>query len=177
MTHTDPIRCFKADIHSTVCVILRVPNLPGDNPQQSEEASHMGGNASRKSQKSMKGGPPEVTESDGGYHEPLHGSFFLYQILNPYSWHYVIIIQWGQPRSAAATRAEIYKQVQLAMWGYSEPVKKLQTATGTKDKITQHWIEIHLAKARRWKLRILVTLLMKMQKILQSGAMSSQVTR
>lgn len=57
MTHTDPIWCFKADTHSTVHVILRVPNLPGDNPQQSEEASHMGGNASRKSRKSMKGGP------------------------------------------------------------------------------------------------------------------------
>jgi hypothetical protein len=36
---------FKADTHSEVCVILRVPALPADNPQQSEEALHMGGNA------------------------------------------------------------------------------------------------------------------------------------
>jgi hypothetical protein len=68
-THTNPICCFKADTHTTVRVILRVPSLPADNPQQSEEASHMGGNANRKSRKSTKGGPPEITESDEGYHE------------------------------------------------------------------------------------------------------------
>ena len=50
-------------------MILRVPALPADNPQQSEEASHMGGNANCKSCKSTKGGPHEVTESDEGYHE------------------------------------------------------------------------------------------------------------
>jgi len=44
-THSNPIQCFKADTHSLVRVILRVPSLPADNPQQSEEASHMGGNA------------------------------------------------------------------------------------------------------------------------------------
>lgn len=68
-THTDPIFCFKADSHRTVRVMIRVPDLPADNPQQSEEASHMGGNANCKSHKSTKGGPHEVTESDEGYHE------------------------------------------------------------------------------------------------------------
>jgi hypothetical protein len=68
-TKTDPICCFKADTQTTVRVILRVPVLPADNPQQSEEASHMGGNANCKSRKSTKGGPHEVTESDTGYHE------------------------------------------------------------------------------------------------------------
>ena len=38
------------------------------------------------------------------------------------------------------------------MRGYGEPVKKLQTATGTKDKIAQHWIEILLAKAHKIKI-------------------------
>ena len=61
------------------------------------------------------------------------------------------IIQRGQPWTAEATRAEINEQVRMAMRGYSEPVKKLQTATGTKDKIAQHWIEILLAKARKMK--------------------------
>jgi hypothetical protein len=68
-THKDPIHCFKADTHTTVRVMLRVPYLPADNPQQSEEASHMGGNANCKSRKSTKGGPHEITESNGGYHE------------------------------------------------------------------------------------------------------------
>jgi hypothetical protein len=68
-THKNPIQCFKTDTHSRAHVILRVPDLPADNPQQSEEASHMGGNANRKCRRSMKGGPHEVTESNEGYHE------------------------------------------------------------------------------------------------------------
>ena len=50
-------------------MILRVPALPADNPQQSEEASHMGGNANCKSRKSTKGGLHKVTELNEGYHE------------------------------------------------------------------------------------------------------------
>jgi len=68
-THTNPICCFKADTHTTVCMTLRVPSLSADNPEQSEEASHMGGNANYKSCKSTKGGPPKITESDKGYHK------------------------------------------------------------------------------------------------------------
>jgi hypothetical protein len=67
-SHTNPIPCFKADTQTEVRVILRIPCLPADNPQQSEEASHMGGNANFKSRKSTKGGPHEVTESNEGYH-------------------------------------------------------------------------------------------------------------
>jgi len=37
------------------------------------------------------------------------------------------------------------------MHGYLKPVEALQTATGTKDKIAQHWIEILVAKARQMK--------------------------
>lgn len=52
-----------------VRVILRVPDLPADNPQQAEEASVMGGTANYKSRKSTKGGPHSITESNEGYHE------------------------------------------------------------------------------------------------------------
>jgi hypothetical protein len=64
---------------------------------------------------------------------------------------YCHIIQRGQPHTAAATCTEINEQVWMAMHGYSEPVKTLQTATGTKDKIAQHRIEILLAKAQKMK--------------------------
>jgi hypothetical protein len=37
------------------------------------------------------------------------------------------------------------------MHGYLKPVEALQTATRTKDKITQHWIEILVAKAQQMK--------------------------
>jgi hypothetical protein len=60
-------------------------------------------------------------------------------------------VQCGPPRCAAGTRAEINEQVQAAMRGFSTPVEHLQTATGTKDKIAQHWIEILLKKAREMK--------------------------
>jgi hypothetical protein len=50
--------------HSTVCVMLRVPSHLANNPQQSEEASHMGGKANCKSH-----GLHEVMESDEGYYK------------------------------------------------------------------------------------------------------------
>ena len=37
------------------------------------------------------------------------------------------------------------------MWGFSTPVEHLQTTTGTKDKIAQHWIKILLKKAQEMK--------------------------
>jgi hypothetical protein len=74
-SQTNPISCFKADTQTEVRVILRIPCLPADNPQQSEEASHMGGNANCKSRKSTKGGPHEVTESDEGYHALYYVGF------------------------------------------------------------------------------------------------------
>ena len=41
--------------------------------------------------------------------------------------------------------------MQLARYGVSKPIETLKTATGIKDKITQHWIEILLAKAHEMK--------------------------
>lgn len=70
-THSKPIRCYNAATHRKCCVILRCPDLPADNPQQSEEASHMGGNANCKCRKCKQGGPHAVVESDEGYHK-LH---------------------------------------------------------------------------------------------------------
>lgn len=67
-THQEPIQCFNADTKRKASVILRVPGLPADNPQQSEEASHMGGNANCKCRKCKAGGTHEFTESDAGYH-------------------------------------------------------------------------------------------------------------
>jgi hypothetical protein len=51
--------------------------LPADNPQQSEESSHMGGGANLKDRKSKKGGPRTTTESDVGYHSLFEVSFIL----------------------------------------------------------------------------------------------------
>jgi len=70
-THKDPIRCYNADTQRNCGVILCCPGLPADNPQQSEESSHMGGNANCGCRKCKVGGNHEHTESDEGYHS-LH---------------------------------------------------------------------------------------------------------
>ncbi|KAJ7474227.1 hypothetical protein FB451DRAFT_1351527 [Mycena latifolia] len=129
-TQTDPIRCYNAETCRNCRVILRVPSLPADNPQQSEEVSHMGGNANYGCRRCMAGGPHEHTESDEGYH----------------SMHYA-----GLPRFAAQTKKTLEEQIRLATYGVEAPISKLQTATGVKDKVAQYWINILLEKARQMK--------------------------
>ncbi|KAJ7062538.1 hypothetical protein C8F01DRAFT_1281319 [Mycena amicta] len=129
-TETEPIRCFNAHTGRKCRAILRVPGLPADNPQQSEEASHMGGNANRKRRRCKVGGGHEITESDQGYHA-LHFA--------------------GLARTAAETKQTLGQQLELALLGVKAPIDKLQTATGIKDKVAQYWIDILLEKARRMK--------------------------
>ncbi|KDR74877.1 hypothetical protein GALMADRAFT_99137 [Galerina marginata CBS 339.88] len=129
-TQKKPIQCYNAHTNKKTRAILRVPGLPADNPQQSEESCHMGGNANCKCRKCHVGGPHEKKESNEGYHE-----------------HYLT----GIKRSAEETRLELEKQIKLAMYGVEKPINETQTNTGTKDKVAQHWIDILLAKSRELK--------------------------
>ncbi|KAJ6612631.1 hypothetical protein B0H10DRAFT_2279214 [Mycena sp. CBHHK59/15] len=129
-THTNPIPCYNAETRRNCRVILRVPSLPADNPQQSEEASHMGGNANCGCRRCKAGGSHEVTESDAGYHDMHYG---------------------GVPRFASETKKTLEDQIELAMYGIEAPITRLQTATGVKDKVAQYWIEILLQKSREIK--------------------------
>ncbi|KAJ6608000.1 hypothetical protein B0H10DRAFT_1816685 [Mycena sp. CBHHK59/15] len=129
-THTKPIPCYNAETGRNCRVILQVPSLLTDNPQQSELASHMGGNANCGCRRCKAGGPHEVTESDDGYHS-MHNA--------------------GIPRLAAETKKTLEDQIKLAMYGVEAPISRLQTATGVKDKVAQYWIDILLQKAREMK--------------------------
>ncbi|SJL18296.1 uncharacterized protein ARMOST_21882 [Armillaria ostoyae] len=129
-TETNPVRCFNAHTKRPCRFILRVPSLPADNPQQSEEASHIGGNGNMGCRKCHTGGPHEHTESDFGY-DALH-----YE---------------GVFRTAQEIRDELQKQLRQAMYGVEKTVSDMQTATGVKDKVAQHWIEQLLAKAKDLK--------------------------
>ncbi|KAJ7213920.1 hypothetical protein GGX14DRAFT_534135 [Mycena pura] len=129
-THINPIHCFDAASQMPCRVILRVPDLPADNPQQSEEASHMGGNANMKCRQCMVGGNHEHVESDEGYH----------------ALHLV-----GIARTAAETKQTLLEQLDLAMYGVKAPIERLQTATGVKDKVAQYWIDILLKRANEMK--------------------------
>ncbi|KAF4584014.1 hypothetical protein EYR40_002512 [Pleurotus pulmonarius] len=129
-THSNPIRCYNAHTHNSCRVILRLPGLPADNPQQSEEASYMGGNANCKCRRCQAGGTHKETESNEGYHA---------------------LFSTSVSRSAAEVRNQLNKQIETAMYGVEKPILDMQTATGTKDKIAQYWIDILLTKSREMK--------------------------
>ncbi|THU93011.1 hypothetical protein K435DRAFT_671003 [Dendrothele bispora CBS 962.96] len=127
-TQTNPIRCFNADTKRRCGVILRVPSLPADNPQQSEEASHIGGNSNKFCRRCHVGGTHEEKESNEGYHS-------LFSV--------------GISRSASETIEILEKQLNVAMTGVASHVKAIQTETGVKDKVTEYWIEVLLKRANQ----------------------------
>ncbi|KAJ7719076.1 hypothetical protein B0H14DRAFT_3098629 [Mycena olivaceomarginata] len=129
-TEKSPVKCFNAVTKRNSRFILRTPGLTGDNPQQSDEASHMGGNANFPCRKCHWGGTRKEKEGDINYH----------------TCHLV-----GIARNAAEIRETLDKQLQHAMRGDAKMVENLQRETGTKDKITQYWIERLLARAKDLK--------------------------
>ncbi|KAJ3859601.1 hypothetical protein EV359DRAFT_75548 [Lentinula novae-zelandiae] len=129
-THKHPVICYNAETKRMCGVRLRVPSLPADNPQQAEEACHMGGNANLLCRKCDVGGTYEETETDEGYHA-------LYNI--------------GIARSATQTREQLALQLKAATLGVKSEITEMQRATGTKDKVAQHWIDILLEKSIKMK--------------------------
>ncbi|KAF8587026.1 hypothetical protein K439DRAFT_1646027 [Ramaria rubella] len=67
-TNTNPPRTYNAHTHRMCRFHLVIPALPADNPQQSEEASHIGPSGNCKCRHSLIGGGTYVTESNEGCH-------------------------------------------------------------------------------------------------------------
>lgn len=59
--------------------------------------------------------------------------------------------QVGKPRSSTESLQVLREQISLACRGVRAPIDTLQTSTGVKDAITQHWIEDLLARHRSMK--------------------------
>lgn len=59
--------------------------------------------------------------------------------------------QPGLLRTASETCQCLDKQLDLACFGKEKPILDKQTATGTKDKIAQYWIDILLQKCRKMR--------------------------
>ncbi|KAF9065870.1 hypothetical protein BDP27DRAFT_1384442 [Rhodocollybia butyracea] len=131
-TEKDPVRCFNAHTKRMCRAILRVPMLPADNPQQSEEASHIGGNSNHPCRKCNVGGGHKETETPTGYHAFYCDNESL-------------------RRSCSEIKEELNNQLKTAMAGVEAAVTKRQTTSGVKDKITEYWISQLLAKARKIK--------------------------
>ncbi|TEB15367.1 hypothetical protein FA13DRAFT_1876169 [Coprinellus micaceus] len=101
--------------------------LPADNPQQSENASHMGVNAQAKCRRDMTAGSDEQKETDEGYRA---------------------LFKPGTNRKINDTVSSIEAQLRLACYGAKETIKMAATQSGVKDKISQYWIDRLLQMAK-----------------------------
>ncbi|KAJ7644882.1 hypothetical protein FB45DRAFT_735642 [Roridomyces roridus] len=126
-THTKPIRTYDADAKRPCSCRLFVPDAPADNPQQAEEASHIGHQGNYFCRRCKVGGTAEERESCNGYHAYYEA---------------------GQPRNVEEIRNLVLEQIRVASYGVGTHVDHLQKSTGMKDKIAQHWIDILIDKAR-----------------------------
>ncbi|KAJ6569081.1 hypothetical protein B0H19DRAFT_1373408 [Mycena capillaripes] len=126
-THRTPVRTYNAATARPCGFRLNVPDGPADNPQQAEEASHIGHQGLYFCRRCLVGGTIQEKECPDGYH-----SFY----------------EPGRPRNVQDIRSCVLSQLRLATYGVASHVEALQTSTGTKDKIAQHWIEILIPKAR-----------------------------
>ncbi|KAJ7215182.1 hypothetical protein C8J57DRAFT_1600480 [Mycena rebaudengoi] len=126
-THTEPVRTYNAVTAHPCSFRLNIPDAPADNPQQAEEASHIGHQGNYFCRRCHVGGTNAERECPDGYH-----SFY----------------EPGKPRNVLEIRHCVLEQLQLATLGVASHVEALQTQTGTKDKIAQHWIGILIQKSR-----------------------------
>ncbi|KAF7292620.1 hypothetical protein MIND_01159900 [Mycena indigotica] len=67
-TETNPIVCYNAESGQEAALILRLHHKDGDNPQRSEEASHIGCHANKPCRKCKWGGSQKEKETAATYH-------------------------------------------------------------------------------------------------------------
>ncbi|KAF8579127.1 hypothetical protein K439DRAFT_1648550 [Ramaria rubella] len=119
-SHVNPIRTYYAHTHHLCRFRITIPGLPADNPQQSEEANHIGPSGNCKCRQCLVGGTLDIMESDEGYHT-LH-------------------LVSRTPHTVDDTKLKIREQIEKAVEGRLGPVTTMQTLTGVKDKVAQVWI-------------------------------------
>ncbi|KAJ4464605.1 hypothetical protein C8R41DRAFT_872068 [Lentinula lateritia] len=127
-THVEPIRCFNASTKRPCSVRIVMPDGPADNPQQAELSSHIGGGGNCKCRSCLAGDDDGFHATEANYHQ---------------------FYECGKPRNVQDIRNCVLEQIRLATYGVASHVEKLQTKTGTKDKIAQHWIEILLKESSK----------------------------
>ncbi|TFY77625.1 hypothetical protein EWM64_g6387 [Hericium alpestre] len=116
------------DCHLNQEILFQIfPHVyPADNPQQAESMSVVGQKGKFNCRYDTMGGMEAERESDEGYHA-----------------HFIP----GVPREPEQTRLTISEQYKLACLGVKSTVENLQSNTGVKDKIAEHWISQLLAKS------------------------------
>ncbi|TDL13734.1 hypothetical protein BD410DRAFT_779140, partial [Rickenella mellea] len=117
---------YDAEDNCEILFRVLVHNLPADNPQQSDTASHIGLNSNHFCRRCHVGGSEEYKVSDEGYSS-------LFSV--------------GRLRNHDETRECIRQQLMAACLGVKEPVEKLQQLSGVKDKTAQRWIDLLIVRA------------------------------
>ncbi|KAI0079426.1 hypothetical protein K474DRAFT_1617769 [Panus rudis PR-1116 ss-1] len=95
--------------------------LPGDNPQQSKTCSHIGLKGNLFCRRCLVGGTNKDKESNEGYHA---------------------LLQPSRARTREDTVEQVKRQLFAAGLGVQETISAMQTESGVKDKIAQHWIDL-----------------------------------
>ncbi|HEV7736661.1 MAG TPA: hypothetical protein VGO47_04720, partial [Chlamydiales bacterium] len=136
-THERPRRVYNAHTKHMCSFRLVVPNLPSDNPQASEEASHIGPGGNCKCRKCKVGGVARYVESDNGFHSLHEVDMFAFTSLSYCCFTGCL----GELRTVDDTREIVLLQLDTAAGTRQlDPIKRLQTESGIKDKVTQGWI-------------------------------------
>jgi hypothetical protein len=126
-SHQKPIQTWDVSTNHPCGVRSMTPDLPADNPQQSDESSHIGHQGKCKCRECHVGGETGFDATE-----------------NTYPCFYAP----GRPRNVQEIKENVLKQIQLASLGRKTEVANEQTRTGTKDKIAQYWIEILIKMAK-----------------------------
>ncbi|KAF7352112.1 hypothetical protein MVEN_01174200 [Mycena venus] len=128
-TETDPIRApDNTSSTGSSCYRIIVNTDPSDNPMQAEICSCMGAAANHPCRKCKVGGSQVDKATNEGYH-----AMFLSV----------------EPRSKSGIFDVVQQQIKLACEGNETALKKSYTATGIKDKYTEHWINDILSQFKK----------------------------
>ncbi|KAH9910220.1 uncharacterized protein B0H18DRAFT_1090055 [Fomitopsis serialis] len=129
---------FDAMVDSEVLFRVIPCLFPADNPQQSENCSHIGLHGNMWCRRCKLGGSEKERETDQNYHAHFD-------------------VDPNNLRTAQQTRDDVLTQIRLAALGVKKDVTQRQTETGTKDKLAEHWIKILLDRARDEQQRRITT--------------------
>ncbi|KAK6997334.1 hypothetical protein R3P38DRAFT_2563581 [Favolaschia claudopus] len=128
-TETDPIWApDKTSSTGNSCYRVIVNTDPSDNPMQAEICSCMGATANFPCHKCKVGGTQEEKSTNEGYHA---------------------LFSSGDPRTQNSVFETVQQQIELACEGNESELKKNYTATGVKDKYTEHWVNDILSQFKK----------------------------
>ena len=122
-------------------------HLPGDNPQQAESASGIGGNGNLNCIRDKSGGTKEQKESDAGYHALFAVCITI--TLDIYATKSNSLKPGEMRRTVVETVQIIQHQIHLACEGVACRVTEFQTETGIKDRTAQYWIDQALERSSK----------------------------